>query len=41
MAMRVDALRDLKAYDEGDVEMFSGDAERPPGLKAETFCKPS
>ncbi|CAM5715871.1 MULTISPECIES: agmatinase family protein [Streptomyces] len=26
--MRVDGLRDLRAYDAGDVEMFSGDAER-------------
>ncbi len=26
--MRVDALRDLRGYDAGDVEMFSGDAER-------------
>ncbi|GAA4555215.1 agmatinase [Planotetraspora kaengkrachanensis] len=28
LAMRVDALRDLRVYDAGDVEMFSGDAER-------------
>jgi agmatinase len=28
LAMRVDALRDLRVCDAGDVEMFSGDAER-------------
>jgi agmatinase len=28
LALRVDALRDLRVYDAGDVEMFSGDAER-------------
>ncbi|MFJ9543830.1 agmatinase [Streptomyces sp. NPDC101225] len=28
LAMRVDALRNLRVYDAGDVEMFSGDAER-------------
>src|SRR3954452_5667509 len=28
LALRVDALRDLKVYDAGDVEMFSGDAAR-------------
>src|SRR5664279_2318200 len=28
LAMRVDGLRDLTVYDAGDVEMFSGDAER-------------
>ncbi len=28
LAMRVDGLRDLVVYDAGDVEMFSGDAER-------------
>ncbi|MFH9089730.1 agmatinase [Streptomyces sp. NPDC017673] len=28
LAMRVDGLRDLRVYDAGDVEMFSGDAER-------------
>ena len=28
LAMRVDALRDLRVLDAGDVEMFSGDAER-------------
>ena len=28
LALRVDALRDLVVYDAGDVEMFSGDAER-------------
>ena len=28
LAMRVDALRDLRVYDAGDVELFSGDAER-------------
>ncbi len=28
LAMRVDALRDLRVYDAGDVEMFSGDAAR-------------
>ena len=28
LAMRVDALRDLRVYDAGDVEMYSGDAER-------------
>ncbi len=28
LAMRVDGLQDLKVYDAGDVEMFSGDAER-------------
>ena len=28
LALRVDALRDLSVYDAGDVEMFSGDAER-------------
>jgi agmatinase len=27
LAMRVDGLRDLRVYDMGDVEMFSGDAE--------------
>jgi agmatinase len=28
LAMRVDGLRDLHVYDAGDVEMFSGDAQR-------------
>ncbi|SOD74181.1 agmatinase [Jatrophihabitans sp. GAS493] len=28
LAMRVDALQDLRVYDAGDVELFSGDAER-------------
>src|SRR6195952_3885842 len=28
LAMRVDGLRDLKVYDAGDVELFSGDAAR-------------
>ena len=28
LAMRVDGLQDLRVYDAGDVEMFSGDAER-------------
>src|SRR5882762_4579950 len=28
LALRVDALRDLKVYDAGDVMMYSGDAER-------------
>ncbi|MGX7679534.1 agmatinase [Jatrophihabitans sp. DSM 45814] len=28
LAMRVDALQDLKVFDAGDVEMYSGDAER-------------
>jgi agmatinase len=28
LALRVDALQDLAVYDAGDVEMFSGDAER-------------
>jgi len=28
LAMRVDALQDLAVYDAGDVEMYSGDAER-------------
>jgi agmatinase len=28
LAMRVDALQDLRVYDAGDVEMFSGDAAR-------------
>jgi agmatinase len=28
LAMRVDGLQDLKVYDAGDVEMFSGDAQR-------------
>ncbi len=28
LALRVDPLSDLKVYDAGDVEMFSGDAER-------------
>ena len=28
LAMRVDALQDLNVFDAGDVEMFSGDAER-------------
>jgi agmatinase len=28
LALRVDGLRDLRVYDAGDVEMFSGDAER-------------
>lgn len=28
LALRVDGLRDLHVYDAGDVEMFSGDAER-------------
>src|SRR3978361_2421468 len=28
LAMRVDALRDLRVLDAGDVMMFSGDAER-------------
>ena len=27
LAMRVDGLRDLRVYDAGDVEMFSGDAD--------------
>src|SRR3954451_22584144 len=28
LAMRVDGLQDLRVYDAGDVEMYSGDAER-------------
>src|ERR1700733_12117158 len=28
LALRVDGLADLRVYDAGDVEMFSGDAER-------------
>ena len=28
LALRVDGLRDLQVYDAGDVEMYSGDAER-------------
>ena len=28
LALQVDALRDLRVYDAGDVEMYSGDAER-------------
>jgi agmatinase len=28
LALRVDGLRDLRVYDAGDVEMFSGDVER-------------
>jgi agmatinase len=28
LALRADGLRDLRVYDAGDVEMFSGDAER-------------
>src|SRR6201989_232209 len=28
LAMRVDGLRDLRVYDAGDVELFSGDAAR-------------
>jgi agmatinase len=28
LALRVDGLKDLRVYDAGDVEMFSGDAER-------------
>src|SRR6478735_12591500 len=28
LALRVDALRDLRVLDAGDVEMYSGDAER-------------
>jgi len=28
LALRVDALQDLRVYDAGDVEMYSGDAER-------------
>ncbi len=28
LAMRVDGLKDLRVYDAGDVEMYSGDAER-------------
>lgn len=28
LALRVDALRDVRVYDAGDVEMYSGDAER-------------
>ena len=28
LALRVDGLQDLAVYDAGDVEMFSGDAER-------------
>jgi agmatinase len=28
LAMRVDGLQDLRVYDAGDVELFSGDAER-------------
>jgi agmatinase len=31
LAMRVDALRDLRVYDAGDVEMFAGDIERSLG----------
>ena len=35
LALRVDGLRDLRVYDAGDVEMFSGDAERSVrGLQA-------
>jgi Arginase family len=35
LALRVDGLRDLRVYDAGDVEMFSGDAERSaPGAWA-------
>src|ERR1700753_896344 len=28
LALRVDALQDLRVYDAGDVELFSGDAAR-------------
>jgi agmatinase len=31
LALRVDALRDLRVYDAGDVEMFAGDIERSLG----------
>jgi agmatinase len=31
LALRVDALRDLRVYDAGDVEMFGGDIERSLG----------
>ncbi|XVX21579.1 agmatinase [Actinomycetota bacterium] len=35
LAMRVDALRDIRVLDAGDVEMFSGDAERSLGALQE------
>ena len=39
LALRVDGLRDLRVYDAGDVEMFSGDAERSVrGLQAAVYA---
>src|SRR5256885_14106042 len=34
LALRVDALRDLREYDAGDVEMFGGGTAAPPGRAA-------
>src|ERR671937_2190786 len=39
LAMRVDALRDLRVYDAGDVEMYYGDAARSVGnLQAAVYA---
>ncbi|MFC0527945.1 agmatinase [Phytohabitans kaempferiae] len=38
LALRVDGLRDLKVYDAGDVEMFSGDIERALGALEEAVA---
>ncbi|MEH1128597.1 agmatinase [Micromonospora sp. CPCC 206061] len=38
LALRVDALRDLRVYDAGDVEMFSGDIERSLGALEEAVA---
>jgi len=38
LALRTDALRDLRVYDAGDVEMFSGDIERALGALEEAVA---
>ncbi|GAA4450676.1 agmatinase [Phytohabitans houttuyneae] len=38
LALRTDGLRDLKVYDAGDVEMFSGDIERALGALEEAVA---
>jgi agmatinase len=38
LALRVDALRDLRVYDAGDVEMFGGDIERSLGALEEAVA---
>ncbi|WP_344840572.1 arginase family protein [Nonomuraea dietziae] len=40
LAMRVDGLRDLNVYDAGDVEMYSGDAERSVRATSSTPSTP-